>query len=45
MREEPGKKKMELKALNIVCDLDLLVGGCARDKRLQVKRIKTEGKA
>ena len=36
MREEPGKKKMELKASNIVCDLDLLVGGCTRDRRLQV---------
>ena len=27
---------MELKASNIVCDLDLLVSGCARDRRLQV---------
>ncbi|KAK4576149.1 hypothetical protein RGQ29_026911 [Quercus rubra] len=26
---------MELKASNIVCDLDLLVSGCARDRRLQ----------
>ncbi|XP_030965578.1 uncharacterized protein LOC115986574 isoform X2 [Quercus lobata] len=30
---------MELKASNDVCDLDLLVGGCARDRRLQAFRI------
>ena len=30
------KKKMELKAWNVACDLDLLVGGCARDRWLQV---------
>ncbi|KAL0011530.1 hypothetical protein SO802_006638 [Lithocarpus litseifolius] len=30
---------MELKASNVVRDLDMLVGGCARDRRLQAFRI------